>query len=101
MQSKEKSHRAEATTEAQLDLGKSARHLLIDVHDELLNKSRNAGENMLHAQKRLASLTLKNAESADALARKVKNLTCVLVWLTIVLTVLTIAVLYYTINTKA
>ena len=101
-------HRARAEREASEDLAKEARHLLYDIHDELLRFDRQPIARLSDAQKRLASLTVKNAESAEALARetlalhgriaifteKLHKLTVVLVWLTVALFILTACVAY-------
>ncbi len=78
------------------DLKKNFNQLLIDVHDELLQEKREGSktdlhtENMVHAQKRLASLTVKNAIENIGLQESIKKLTITLVFLTVILLILTI-----------
>ena len=62
--------RAQADKEANEDLQKSIKHLLIDVHHELLRQNRTPLENIMHAQKRLASLTVKNAIENEKLTKE-------------------------------
>ena len=68
------------------DLAKSPHQLLVDVHEELLHDGRSPHENMVHAQKRLASLFVKWFEASDRqqevanrLARWIRTLTWVMV----------------------
>lgn len=87
-------HRDNAKREVSKDLEKSIRHLLEDVHDELLREDRAPEENILHARKRLASLTVKNAEASDAVAESVRRLTVWILILTFVMTLLAAASTY-------
>ena len=73
--------RKRAEEEANLDLKKDLVHLLTDIHDELL-QDRPANENLVHAQKRLASLQVRMARSADRQSRIMCWLTWVLIFLT-------------------
>ena len=90
----QREHRAQAEREANDDLAKDARHLLYDVHDELIRFDREPIERLSHAQKRLASLTVKNAEAADAVAKRLETLNKVLVWLTVVITASTLVLIF-------
>jgi hypothetical protein len=87
-------HRARAEEEVGVDLRKDLRQLLVDVHDELLRSDRGADENILHAQKRLASLQVRVAQSTDRQSRIMLSLTWIIVLLTIVLVVLTVVMLW-------
>lgn len=86
-------HRLKAEEEARQDLEKDLVHLLVDVHDELLRTDRKPEENMLHAQKRLGSMQVRVAQSADRQSRIMLRLTWILVILTVVLIVLTVVML--------
>ena len=85
-----------AEESAKDDLKKDINQLLVDVHHELLTEYREHSsanlqlENMVHAQKRLASLTVKNAITNTELQKKINRLTWILVILTIILVVLTV-----------
>lgn len=86
-------HRAKAEEEVRQDLQKDLVHLLVDVHDELLRSDRKTDENVVHAQKRIASLQVRAAQSADRQSRIMLWVTWILVGLTIVLVILTVVML--------
>lgn len=79
----ESTHRKKAEEEAHLDLEKSHRQLLVDIHDELLRDDRTPELNFVHAQKRIASLYVRVAESVDRQSQRIYWLTWVLVGLAI------------------
>jgi hypothetical protein len=85
--------RAAAEREARSDLDKSNELLLADVHEELANEGRSAEYNMVHAQKRLASIMVRTAISNDRSSKVLLRLTWVLVFLTVVLVILTVVML--------
>lgn len=80
--------RKEATESAEDDLTKDIKHLLIDVHDELLQQ-RGGGnpfiKNLMHAQKRLASLIVRASIENDKLQQQIGRLTKYIFWFTIAL----------------
>ena len=93
--------RKQAAKEVDDDLNKDYRWLLIDIHDELLFNyihheeiaKGNAGfrsneENMLHAQKRLASLQVKIAMGADALQTQMRRL----MWASIIVSIIAVVI---------
>jgi len=88
-----------AEESAKNDLEKDINQLLIDVHDELLTEYREHSsanlqlENMVHAQKRLASLTVKNAITNTELQKKISDLTRILVILTVILVFLSVVLI--------
>jgi hypothetical protein len=112
MTPEEQVHRDKAEREASDDLVKTPRQLLYDIHDELLRFDRDATTRMSHAQKRLASLTVKNAEASDtvsseslilqrrvtSLTENLHELTVWLKWLTIVILILTALAAYPVMN---
>lgn len=70
--------RKEATESAEDDLTKDIKHLLIDIHDELLQQR--SGENpfiknLMHAQKGLASLIVRASIENDKLQQSLTLLT--------------------------
>jgi len=81
--------RQTAEAEAKLDLKKPPEQLLADIHEELLREDRPVGENLAHANKRMASLTARAAISTDHASRTVVILTRVLVGLTVAILFLT------------
>jgi hypothetical protein len=85
--------RGRSQENAQGDLRKSMRHLLADIHEELERSDRSPLENMVHANKRIASLFVRAADSADRQSRIMINLTWAIVALTVVLVILTIVML--------
>jgi hypothetical protein len=81
----DQTHRELAEHEARLDLRKPLVQLLADIHDELLRADRTPNENLVHAQKRIASLDVRVAQAADWQSRMMLALTVVLVILTLVM----------------
>ena len=87
--------RSDAEVSAEEDLSKDIKQLLVDVHHELLLEERPGSsaplhtENLVHAQKRLASLTVKNAIENVKLQKEISKLTKQIRVYTIVLVVLT------------
>jgi len=69
--------RKEATESAEDDLTKDIKHLLIDVHDELLQERGGNVfiKNLMFAQKRLASLIVRASIENDKLQQSLKLLT--------------------------
>lgn len=59
------------------DLKKTPEELLCDVHAELQNDGRTKEENMLHAQKRLAAMTVKQWQENQRLSRWMLRLTVI------------------------
>ena len=68
------------------DLGKSPFQLLADAHHELMS-DRDNEVNLVHANKRIASIMIQTAESNKRLSRGIFWLTVVLVVLTVVMVV--------------
>lgn len=81
-------NRAHAETEAARDLRKPMVQLLADVHTEL-EAARTVEANLIHGQKRLASLLARAAVSAERSSKLLLRLTWAIVALTIVLVLLT------------
>ncbi len=97
--------RPEIEKEAQEDLAKSDSQLLTDIHEEILRKDRSLPENLIHAQKRLASLFARSAiashkasEENNKLQREIRNMTLWLKVLTVFLLVIGILQLYFIVN---
>jgi hypothetical protein len=86
-------NRAIAEEEARQDLRKDLVHLLTDIHDELIRPDRKAEENLVHARKRIASLQVRVAQSADRQSRIMLWLTGFIGLLTVVLVILTVVML--------
>lgn len=74
--------RVQVEAEVEADLQKNYRHLLVDVHEELLHWDWPVGERQIHAQKRLASLLVKSAEAGDRQQEAMTRLTVSLETLT-------------------
>src|SRR6187455_1847202 len=74
-----------AQREAKYDLKKSEERLLKEAHEELLNPHRTPIENLVHAQKRLTSLTVKSSKTIAKLTHALTILTVVLVVATVIL----------------
>ena len=99
--------RKQARKEAGDDLEKSFDHLLVDIHEELLNRDRESYGNNLHAQKRTMSLMAKAAQAAESSSNRmialtesiesahseVRNLTKRIYWLTWALVGLTAVII--------
>lgn len=65
--------RQQAEEEAARDLAKEYKQLLADAHEELLNPDRPPDQNLLHAQKRIMSLTARAAMSHDTASNDLIN----------------------------
>jgi hypothetical protein len=71
---KKKKHRDQSEEEAARDLNKPFEQLIADAHDELLNKEGSPDEHLLHANKRIMSLTaLAAIENRQAAAESKKS----------------------------
>jgi len=77
--------RSEIEKEVKDDLAKSDMQLLVDVHEEILRDNRSMPENLIHAQKRLGSLSVRLARQTEKLNNRLLYLTLVLVILTALL----------------
>ena len=82
-------NRLAAERDARHDLLKSDLQVLADVHEELLRSDRPVGENLVHANKRIASIMVRTAMSNDRASRRLIVLTMFIAVLTFVLVVLT------------
>jgi hypothetical protein len=94
--------RSEIEKEVEDDLAKSPKHLLVDIHEEILKQDRPIDQNMIHAYKRFASLLTHSAiasrEAADEnikLQQKIAKLTKGIWVFTIVLIIISLAVLIF------
>jgi hypothetical protein len=97
--------RPEIEKEVKEDLAKSDVHLLVDVHEEILRKDRSLPENLIHAQKRIASLFARSAiesrksiEENNKLQKEIRNMTWWLKWFTILLFFIALIQLYLAIK---
>ena len=81
--------RSEIEKEVEDDLAKTDAKLLVDIHEELLHDERSIPENLIHAQKRLASLSVSLARQSEEVTKQTKKLNDRLLWLTWVLVILT------------
>ncbi len=81
--------RERSEIETDRDLAKPIEQLLCDVHEEIHNDKRASLENIASAQKRMVSMMARVAISSERLNKKI-------FLLTLVLTVLTIAILIFT-----
>ena len=96
--------RPEIETEVKKDLDKSDVELLVDIHEEILRSDRSLPENLIHAQKRLASLFARSAiesrksmEENNKLQKEIRNMTCWLKWFTILLFFIALIQLFWVI----
>ena len=85
--------RSEIEKEVQEDLTKSDKQLLVDIHEEILCDGRSLPENLIHAQKRLASLFINLSRRAEKSTEKIINLTKQLRHLTWVIVFLSVALI--------
>lgn len=75
----------------QEDLGKSYRHLLRDVHEELEHPDRTPEENVMHDWKRMASLFVRMGEQFERSQGQLTRLT----WVVIAVAVLQVILLLF------
>lgn len=81
--------RTEIEKEVKEDLAKSDGQLLVDIHEEILRDDRSISENLIHAQKRLASLFVKLSRQAEESTKETTKLNKRLLYLTWVIAILT------------
>ena len=93
-----KTDRQIAEEEAESDLHKPLRQLLVDVHHEIILRDRTIPENVAHASKRIASIMVRVADLNEQTAKRLNLLTLILVILTALLVLLTIGLFYLTIK---
>ncbi|MDA1277301.1 MAG: hypothetical protein O2960_25110 [Verrucomicrobia bacterium] len=86
--------RQAAEEEAARDLLKHPEQLLADVHDEILQSNRPIDQNLIHAQKRIASIMVRVAASNEAATKVMVKLNKWLLVLTVVVVILTIVLLF-------
>lgn len=85
--------RAEITNEVETDLAKTPKHLLTDVHEELLNDNPSP-EKLIHAQKRLASLFVALYQKSEESTKETMKLNRRLLYLTWAIAILTAVLLF-------
>jgi len=81
--------RTEIEKEVKEDLAKSEEQLLVDIHEEILRDDRSISENLIHAQKRLASLFVKLSRQAEESTKETTKLNKRLLCLTWAIAILT------------
>ena len=81
--------RTEIEKEVKDDLAKSDVRLLVDIHEEILRDDRSISENLIHAQKRLASLFVKLSRQAEESTKETTKLNKRILYLTWVIAILT------------
>lgn len=88
---KQWTQRQVAHEEAKRDLDKSAEQLLVDIHDESLDRQRPPHETISRTMARLASMQLRTQIETDRLADETSKLNKRLYWLSWIVLALTIA----------
>jgi hypothetical protein len=71
------------------DIAKSDMQLLVNIHEELLRDDRSIPENLIHAQKWLASLFVKLSRQAEESTKETTKLNKRILYLTWVIAILT------------
>jgi hypothetical protein len=83
-------HREEAERQTNNDLRKPIQQLICDVHEEAITPNRPVEESLIHAMKRMVSMMGRVALAHERSSK-------ILIWLTGVLTVLTLVIIGLTI----
>lgn len=89
----DRAFRNQAEEETNRDLCKPIQQLMCDVHEEVLNQKRPVEENLLHATRRMVSMMGRVALEHERSSKVLVRLTWVLVVLTVAIIFLTIVML--------